>query len=157
MLFLLESHANVLTSVSLVAGDQVRVIHLTQLQQPMSDPTNEPICEPLHKPTKQLGQDALLPGNLSSKGVMFSNQGQDNEIQSDSIDSSNTQPSNWQGPKQQSFIISACVPFTSFCSNQSSGLNCWVHCHTGFESATSAKKVSFSAFTHCWQVNPLLL
>jgi hypothetical protein len=25
-------------------------------------------------------------------------------------------------------------------------LNCWVHSHTGFESVTSAKKVSFSAF-----------
>jgi hypothetical protein len=75
----------------------------------MSDPTNEPSCEPICEPTKQLGQDALLPVNLSSKGglchdknseqVMFSNQeGQDNEIQSDSTDSSNTQPSNWQGP-----------------------------------------------------------
>jgi hypothetical protein len=52
MLFLLESHANVLSSVSLVAGDQVWVIHLIQLQQPMSDPTNEPSCEPIRKPTK---------------------------------------------------------------------------------------------------------
>jgi hypothetical protein len=50
------------------------------------------------------GQDALFPVSLSSKGglchdkkserVMFSNQGQDNEIQSDSTDSSNTQTSN---------------------------------------------------------------
>ncbi len=146
-LFLLESHANVLTSVSLVAGDQVWVIHLIQLQQPMSDPTNEPSCEPSCKPTKWFGQDALLPGNLSSKGVMFSNQGQDNEIQSNSTNSSNTQPSNWQGPKQQSFIISACVPFVAFHSNQRLWLNCWIHSHTGFESVTSAKKVSFSAFT----------
>ncbi len=146
MLFLLESHANVLTSVSLVAGDQVGVIHLIWLQQPSSDPTNEPRCEPVCKPTKWFGQDALLPGNLSSKGEMFSNQGQDNEIQSNSTDSSNTQPSNWQGPKQQSFIISAWDPFAAFCSNLSSGLNCWVHSHTGFESVTSAKKVSSSAF-----------
>ncbi len=89
----------------------------------------------------------MLPGNLSSKGVMFRNQGQDNEIQSNSTDSSNTQPSNWQGPNQQSFIISACVPFADFHSNQSSGLNCCIHSHTGFESVTSAKKVSFSSFT----------
>jgi hypothetical protein len=41
-LFLLASHANAL---SLVAGNQVWVIHLIQLQQPMSNPTNEPSCE----------------------------------------------------------------------------------------------------------------
>jgi hypothetical protein len=73
----------------------------------LSDSTNEPSREPIREPTKQLGQDALLPVNLLSKGglchdknserVMFSNQGQDNEIQIDSTDSSNTQPSNWQG------------------------------------------------------------
>jgi hypothetical protein len=108
-IFLLASHSNAFTSLSSVAGNQVRVNHLTRLQQSMSDPTNEPSCEPICEPTKRLGQDALLPVNLSSKGglchdknseqVMFSNQeGQDNEIQSDSTDSSNTQPSNWQGP-----------------------------------------------------------
>jgi hypothetical protein len=63
----------------------------------MSKPSGQPIC----KTTKRLEQDALLPGNLSSKGVMFSDQGQDNEIQSNSTDSSNTQPSNWQGPKKE--------------------------------------------------------
>ena len=120
----------------------------------MSDSTNEPSREPICKPTKRLGQDALLPVNLSSKGglchdkiserVMFSNQGQDNEIQSNSTDSSNTQPSNWQGPKQRSLVISARVPFATFRSNLSSGLvYCWVHSHTGFESVTSSKKVSF--------------
>jgi hypothetical protein len=108
-IFLSASHSNAFTSLSSVAGNQVRVNHLTRLQQSMSDPTNEPSCEPICEPTKRLGQDALLPVNLSSKGglchdknseqVMFSNQeGQDNEIQSDSTDSSNTQPSNWQGP-----------------------------------------------------------
>jgi hypothetical protein len=71
------------------------------LLQPMSNPTNKPSHEPIPKPTKQLVQDALLPGNLSSKGVMFSDQEQDNEIQSNSTDSSNTRPSNWQGPKQK--------------------------------------------------------
>jgi hypothetical protein len=35
-LFLLASHANALTSLSLVAGDQVLVIRLIQLWQPMT-------------------------------------------------------------------------------------------------------------------------
>jgi hypothetical protein len=113
----------------------------------MSDPTNEPSRKPTCKPTKRLEQDALLPGNLSSKGVMFSDQEQDIEIQSNSTDSSNTQPSNWQGPKQRSLVISACVSFATFRSNLSSGLvYCWVRSHTGFESVTSTKKVSCSAF-----------
>jgi hypothetical protein len=66
--FLSASHSNAFVSLSSVAGNQVRVNHLTRLQQPMSDPTNEPSREPIHKPTKRLGQDALLPVNLSSKG-----------------------------------------------------------------------------------------
>ncbi len=78
---------------------------------------------------------------------MFSNQGQNNEIQSDSTDSSNTQSSNWQRPKQRSLVISARVPFTTFRSNLSSGLDCRVHSHKGFESVTSTKKVSCSVFT----------
>jgi hypothetical protein len=98
-IFLSASYANAFTSLSLVAGSQVWVNHLIRLQQSMSNPTNEPSRKPICKPTKQLGQDALLLGNLSSKRVMFSNQGQDNEIQSNSTDSSNTQPSHWQGPK----------------------------------------------------------
>jgi hypothetical protein len=48
-------------------SNQVRVNHLTRLQQPMSDPTNEPSHELICEPTKRLGQDALLPVNLSSK------------------------------------------------------------------------------------------
>jgi len=67
-LVLSASHANAFTSLSSVAGNQVRVNHLTRLQQPMSDPTNEPSREPIREPTKRLGQDALLPVNLSSKG-----------------------------------------------------------------------------------------
>jgi hypothetical protein len=156
-LFLSASNANAFTSLSSVAGKQVRVNHLTWLHQAMSDPTNEPSHEPIREPTKRLGHDALLPVNLSSKGglchdnksewVMFSNQGQDNEIQSNSTDSSNTQPSNWQGPKQRSLIISARVPFTTFRSNLSSGLvYCWVYSHTGFESVTSSTKVSCNIF-----------
>ena len=138
-------------------SNQVRVNHLTRLQQSMSDPTNEPSCEPICEPTKRLRQDALLPVNLSSKvglchdknseRVMFSNQGQDNEIQSDSTDSSNTQPSNWQGPNQRSLVISARVPLKTFHSNLSSGLiYCWVHSHAGFESVTSSNKVSCTVF-----------
>ena len=78
---------------------------------------------------------------------MFSNQGQDNEIQSDSTDSSNIQPSNWQGPNQRSLVISARVPLTTFGSNLSSGLvYCWVCSHTRFESVTSSKKVLCTVF-----------
>ena len=58
-LFLLESHANVLTSVSLVAGDQVWVIHLIQLQQPMSNPTNEPSCKSMSIPTNELSSEPI--------------------------------------------------------------------------------------------------
>jgi hypothetical protein len=70
-IFLSASHSNAFISLSSVAGNQVWVNHLTRLQQPMSDPMNEPSREPIHKPTKRLGQDALLPGNLSSKRVLF--------------------------------------------------------------------------------------
>jgi hypothetical protein len=62
-LFLLASHANVFTSLSSVAGNQVRVNYFIQLQQPMSDPTNEPI----RKPFKRMDLDAKLPSNLSQK------------------------------------------------------------------------------------------
>jgi hypothetical protein len=51
-LFLSASHANAFTSLSFVAGNQVRVNYLIQLQQPMSDPTNKPIREPVQEPTK---------------------------------------------------------------------------------------------------------
>jgi hypothetical protein len=57
-LFLSASHANVFTSLSLVAENQVWNIHLIQLQQPMSNPTNKPSCEPICKPTKQMDLDA---------------------------------------------------------------------------------------------------
>jgi hypothetical protein len=64
-LVLLASHANAFTSLSLVAGNQVRINHLTRLQQPTSDPTNEPSREPIREPTKQMDLDAMLPNNLS--------------------------------------------------------------------------------------------
>ena len=67
--------------------------------------------------------------------------GRDNEIQSMCPDLSLPQPSNWQGPKQRSLVISACVPFASFRSMSSGLAYCWVHSHTEFESVTSTKKV----------------
>ncbi len=112
--------------------------------------TNEPSREPIREPTKRLGQDALLPVNLSSKcglchdknseRVIFSNQGQDNEIQSDITDSSNTQPSNWQGPKQR--------------STSPKKVSCSVCALLACEPVTLSKKVA-SVF-HCWRVSPLL-
>ncbi len=78
------------------------------------------------------------------------------------------------GKGKKSLVISACVPVTTFRSNLSSGLNCWVHSHSGFESVSSTKKVSCTAFAflarelvtftamfqatplHRWCVRPLL-
>ena len=64
-LVLLASHANAFTSLSSVAGHQVRINHLTQLQQPISDPTNEPSRKPICEPTKRMDLDAVLSNNLS--------------------------------------------------------------------------------------------
>ena len=64
-LVLSASHANAFTSLSYVAGNQVRINHLTRLQQPMSNPTNEPSRESIRKPTKRIDLNALLPNNLS--------------------------------------------------------------------------------------------
>jgi hypothetical protein len=66
-IFLSASHANAFTSLSLVAGNQVWVNYLIQLQQPMSNLTNEPSREPICKPTKLMDLDAELPTNLSQK------------------------------------------------------------------------------------------
>ncbi len=69
----------------------------------MSKPTNEPSSEPACKPTndqmndqlsnekiQRLEQDIMLPDNLSSKRVTFSDMGEI-KIQSDSPDLSQTQ------------------------------------------------------------------
>jgi len=64
-LVLSASHANVSTSLSSVAGNQVRINHLTRLQQPISDPTNEPSREPICESTKRMDLDAVLSNNLS--------------------------------------------------------------------------------------------
>jgi hypothetical protein len=82
-IFLLPSNANAFTSLSLVAGNQVRVNHLTRLQQPMSDPTNEPSREPTCEPTndpmvndqtsnQRLEWDAELLNILSPKRGKYS-------------------------------------------------------------------------------------
>ena len=45
------SYAHAFTSLSPVAGNQVRVNHLIRFQQPMSNPTNEPSRKPIREPT----------------------------------------------------------------------------------------------------------
>jgi hypothetical protein len=82
----------------------------------------------------------------------------DDEIQCGSHEQSKTQPFNWQGPTQQSFNVSACVPFTTFCSYLNSGLNCWVHSHTGCEPFTSTQglchgKKNRASRMHCFCSN----
>ena len=69
-IFLSASNAHAFKSLSSLTGNHVRVNHLIRLQQPMSDSMNELSHEPIRKLTKRLGQDALLPVNLSSKGGM---------------------------------------------------------------------------------------
>jgi hypothetical protein len=71
-------------NLSSAAGNLVRVNHWIRFVNSMSKPTNEPSREMTCKPTndrmngqtsnqttQQLEKDALLPGNLSSKGVLF--------------------------------------------------------------------------------------
>ncbi len=70
-------------ALSLVAGNQVQIIHLIQLQQSMIYPTNEPSCEPSCEPTKRIDLNAELPNNLSAKWVKYSlSQKQDAELPS---------------------------------------------------------------------------
>ena len=77
-IFLLASHVHGFTSLSSVAGNQVRINHLTRLQQQMSNPTSEPSRELRCKPTndqmvndqttnQRLEWDAELPNILSPK------------------------------------------------------------------------------------------
>ncbi len=82
-IFLLASHVHALTSLSSVAGNQVRINHLTRLQQQMSVPTSEPSCESACKPTndqmvnnqttnQRLEWGAELPNILSQKRAKYS-------------------------------------------------------------------------------------
>ncbi len=88
-LFLSASHANAL---SLVAGNQVRVIHLIWLHQPMSNPKNEPSCKPIHELIKRMDLNAELLNNLSRKKtrVAYSEPKQDAELPSNITDLTNT-------------------------------------------------------------------
>jgi hypothetical protein len=81
---------------------------------------------------------------------MYCDKGKDDEILSKLHISSNTQP-DWHGSNpigmgqnKRSFKASAHIPFTTFRSNLSSGLTCWVHSHTVKVPVTSTTKVSFS-------------
>jgi hypothetical protein len=81
---------------------------------------------------------------------MYCDKGKDDEILSKLHNSSNTQP-DWHGPNsigmgqnKQSFKASARIPFTTFHSNLSSGLTCWVHSNAVKVPVTSTTKVSFS-------------
>jgi hypothetical protein len=77
-IFLSASYANAFLSMNQVAGDQVQVNHFIRFGE-----TNKQNHESFHDSiinlnsqtsnlTKQrLEQDGLLPGNLSSKGVLF--------------------------------------------------------------------------------------
>jgi len=55
------SYAHAFTSLSPVAGNQVRVNHLIRFQQPMSDPTNEPSREPIREPTNDRKKRHISP------------------------------------------------------------------------------------------------
>jgi len=118
-IFLSANHSNSFTSLSSVAGGQVRVNHLTRLQQPMSNPTNEPSREPIFEPTKRLGQDALLPRNLSSKRVLFRVSMMDDEIQSRKTHSE----------YNQSYQVVIPVPFVSFRSKSFGLAYWWIQSH----------------------------
>jgi len=50
-IFLSASNAHAFTSLSLVAGNQVRLNHLNQFEELMSKPTNESSREPIREPT----------------------------------------------------------------------------------------------------------
>jgi hypothetical protein len=77
-IFLSASNANAFTSLSSVAGIQVRISHVILLEEPMSKPTSEPMCKPTtdqmnDQTTKRLKLVILLPVNQSSKQVMYCN------------------------------------------------------------------------------------
>jgi hypothetical protein len=125
----------------------------------MSKPTKMPACKPTCEPTidkmndqtiKRLKLVALLSVNQSSKQVMYCDKCKDDEILSELHNSSNTQP-DWHGPipigmgqNKTSFKASARVPFTTICSNLSSGLTRWFHSHAVKVPVTSTTQVSFS-------------
>ncbi len=110
-----HTHVHAFTSLSSVAGDLVWVNHLIQLQQPLSKLTNELSRKPIREPTKQLGQDALLPGNISSKRVLFWVSMMDDETQSCKTHSEYI----------QSYQVAIPVLFVSFRSKSFGLAYCW--------------------------------
>jgi hypothetical protein len=77
-IFFSASNANAFTSLSSVAGTQVQINHVIQLEEPMSKPTSKPKCKPTtdqmnDQTTKRLILVVLLPVNQSSKRVMYCN------------------------------------------------------------------------------------
>jgi hypothetical protein len=93
-IFLLAKLGDAFINLSSAAGYLVRVNHLIQFVESMRKPTNEPSIEPACKPTndqmndqtsnekiQQLEQDALLPDNLSSKRVTFSDMGETKNLE----------------------------------------------------------------------------
>ncbi len=60
-IFLSASNADAFTSLSPVAGHQVRVNYSIRFQQPMSDPTNEPSREPIREPTNDQKKRNISP------------------------------------------------------------------------------------------------
>jgi hypothetical protein len=83
-IFLLANLGDAFINLSSAAENLVWVNHWIQFVESIREPTNEPSRKPTCKPTndlmngqtsnqtkQQLEQDALLPGNLSSKGVLF--------------------------------------------------------------------------------------
>ena len=61
------SYAHAFTSLSPVAGNQVRVNHLIRFQQPMSNPTNEPSREPIREPTNDRQKSEPIVSNSQIK------------------------------------------------------------------------------------------
>ncbi len=77
-IFLLASYANAFLIMNQVAGDQVQVNHFIRFKE-TNKPNHESFhnsiinlnCQTSNQTKQQLEQDALLPGNLSSKGILF--------------------------------------------------------------------------------------
>jgi hypothetical protein len=100
---------NAFISLTSVAQNQVQVNHLTCLQQPIGDPRNEPSRELIHKPTKQMDLDDVLPdkrsqinnavlSNRSNQPESFADQpGIDEEIDHP-IAASDSSKNQWQMP-----------------------------------------------------------
>jgi hypothetical protein len=66
-IFLPASNANAFTSLSPVAGIQVQINHLIRFEPSHKLPNDSTNNERTNQTKQGLEQDALLPGNLSSK------------------------------------------------------------------------------------------